>query len=290
MLTKQEPPFAPNWFEHPDGRMHYTDEGTGPPILFVHGTPTSSYLYRHTIEHLRSRYRCIAPDHLGYGLSEKPSPMSQVSVDYSPRAHSRRLGDLVDALELDRFTLVVHDFGGPIGLGSLFDEASGPRRIEKLDRLVLFNTWAWSNADRKDVQRLVRFLDGPIGRFLYYRLNASTRFLLPSVFFDKKRLTREAHRYYQSAFPTPASRRAPHEMGRHLIDPWIADLEEQLPLLRGHATLLLWGMHDPTFKPADLERWRQKLPDARVEELEAGHFPQEEAPQKVNDSLAAFLG
>ena len=286
MLTNYDPPITSHFFHHPDGALHYLDEGAGPALLFVHGTPTSSYLYREMVAALRGTHRCIALDHLGYGLSDKPTSMNAQSVDYSPRAHSKRLWDLVDHLDLEHFSMVVHDFGGPIGLGAVVPCAE---RLSRLDKLVIFNTWAWSNAERKDVQRLVRMLDGPIGRFLYYRLNFSTRVLLPSAFHDKKKLSKEARHYYRSAFPTPASRRAPHEMGRHLLDPWIAELENQLPRLRDYDTILLWGMHDPIFKPHDLDRWTRLLPNALVEKLDAGHFPQEEVPEAVNASLVRFL-
>ena len=283
MLTNTtSSPFPPNWFDHPDGKLHYVDQGAGPAVVFVHGTPTSSYLYRNMIRVLSSSHRCIAIDHLGFGLSDKPISIRSNGVDYSPKAHAERLGALIDELKLDSFSLVVHDFGGPIGLGSVLHSAE---RLERLDKLAIFNTWAWSNSERGDVKRLVKMLDGPIGRFLYYRLNFSTRVLLPSVFHDKEKLTKQARRYYQNAFPTRASRRAPHEMGRHLLDPWIGDLEPRLNALHDHDTLLLWGMHDPTFKRQDLTRWQELLPSAEVEELEAGHFPQEELPEQVNAAL-----
>ena len=91
--------------------MHYVDEGSGPPILFVHGTPTHSFEYRHLIAALSTRFRCIAPDHLGFGQSARPQ-----SFAYTPEAHARSCSEFVDALDLEDITLVVHDFGGPIGL------------------------------------------------------------------------------------------------------------------------------------------------------------------------------
>ena len=94
-----------------DGEMHYVDEGSGPPILFVHGTPTNSYEYRHLIAALSKRFRCIAPDHLGFGESSRPQ-----SFAYTPEAHARVLQEFVERLDLKDLTLVVHDFGGPIGL------------------------------------------------------------------------------------------------------------------------------------------------------------------------------
>ena len=93
------------------GELHYEDEGSGAVILFVHGTPTNSYEYRHLIAALSRRFRCIAPDHLGFGQSSRPP-----SFAYTPEAHAEVLKEFVEKLGLRDFTLVVHDFGGPIGL------------------------------------------------------------------------------------------------------------------------------------------------------------------------------
>src|SRR5688572_15338297 len=93
-----------------EGRMHVTEVGQGPPILLVHGTPTWSFEWRHVIRELSKTHRCIAPDHLGFGLSDRPA-----DAGYRPEDHARRLQRLVEVLGLERFTLVVHDYGGPIG-------------------------------------------------------------------------------------------------------------------------------------------------------------------------------
>src|SRR6187401_3454251 len=102
-----------------DGDVHCVDEGSGPPILFVHGTPTNSYEYRHVIAALSKRFRCIAPDHLGFGESSRPR-----SFAYTPEAHAAVLNEFVERFGLDDFTLVVHDFGGPIGLPLITDHPS----------------------------------------------------------------------------------------------------------------------------------------------------------------------
>lgn len=112
------------------GRMHYVDEGTGEPLLFVHGTPTWSFEWRHLILALAPTHRCIAVDHLGFGLSERPR-----SFPYTPAAHAQNLDEFVTRLDPEPFTLVVHDFGGPIGLPLCLRH---PRRVK---RLVLLNTW-----------------------------------------------------------------------------------------------------------------------------------------------------
>src|SRR5687768_5848628 len=102
-----------------DGEMHYEDQGSGPPILFVHGTPTNSYEYRHLIGAMSNRFRCIAPDHLGFGQSSRPAAFA-----YTPDAHAVVLKEFVERLDLRDITLVVHDFGGPIGLPLALEDNS----------------------------------------------------------------------------------------------------------------------------------------------------------------------
>src|SRR5690349_10562936 len=134
-LDRQAYPFTPRRLKLAAGTVSYLDEGRGDPLLFVHGTPTWSFEYRHLIRALAPRHRCIAPDHLGFGLSERPA-----DLPYTPEAHARVLAEFVDKLGLGRFTLVVHDFGGPIGLPLALDH---PERVRGL---VLLNTWMWSFA------------------------------------------------------------------------------------------------------------------------------------------------
>src|SRR5215218_7357697 len=126
-------PFASHFIESGYGRMHYVDEGNGSPVVFVHGTPSWSFLYRHLIARLSCRHRVIAIDNLGFGLSDKPA-----RAPYAPQDHAQRFETLLDALHVSGATLVVHDFGGPIGL------AAALVHPEMFSRLVLFNTWMWS--------------------------------------------------------------------------------------------------------------------------------------------------
>ena len=125
-------PFRSRHLSLSAGEMHYVDEGQGDAILLVHGTPTWSFEFRHLIAALSTRHRCVAPDHFGFGLSGRPRAFA-----YTPEAHAAALGEFVDRLGLDRFTLVVHDFGGPIGL-PLALRPQAPVR-----RLVILNAFAW---------------------------------------------------------------------------------------------------------------------------------------------------
>jgi pimeloyl-ACP methyl ester carboxylesterase len=273
--------FESRYVELPDGRMHYLDQGSGPAVVMVHGTPTSSFLYRKLIPPVAQTHRVIAVDHLGFGRSDKPA-----GADYRPAAHARRLEELVERLGLKNIVVVVHDFGGPIGLSYAIQHADNVRG------LVLFNTWMWSLAGTP-AERISRLFSGSIGRFLYTRLNFSPRVILKAAFADKRRLTKEAHRRYMDAFPTPAERVAPWILARELIGSteWYDGLWQRRDRIAGKPALVLWGMKDPAFKPDDLARWRQVLTNARVVEFAAaGHFVQEEAPEEAAARMLEFLG
>ena len=276
-------PFANRLADLPAGRLHYVDEGTGAPILFVHGTPTWSYEWRHLIAALRPRWRCVAPDLLGFGLSERPRAFA-----YTPEAHADVLAAFVARLRLKRFTLVVHDFGGPIGLPLCID------RPERVRRLVLLNTWLWPLDDDPDLRRKGRLAGSALGRLLYRRCNASLRLLMPHAYGDRRKLTPAIHRQYLAPFPTPDDReRVLWTLARALLGStaYYADLWRRRERLRGRPALVVWGMKDPAFPPHHLERWEQLFgTEARVVRLPtAGHWPHEEAPEAVRQALAAFL-
>lgn len=278
-------PFRAHYFETGEGRMHYLDEGEGAPVMLVHGTPTWSFLYRRLVLRLvASGYRVIAPDHLGFGLSDRAGGAPGVS--YRPQDHARRLAALVDALDLREITLVVHDFGGPIGLSFAIEQ---PARVAGL---VILNSWLWALDGDRRIAQGSRLATGPLGRFLYTRLNASPRWLIPAGFADRARLDPAAHRHYLAPFPTAASRLPLWVFARELLgsSAWYDGLWERRDLLRGRRMLLLWGMRDPAFGAAYLARWRGAFPDADVVELAtAGHFVQEEAGAEVAAQILEFL-
>lgn len=280
-VDESEYPFASHFFETGDGRMHYVDEGHGPPVVLIHGTPTWSFLYRHLIAGLSPAHRVIAPDHLGFGLSDKPA-----DAPYRPADHARRLAGLLDHLALGVSALVVHDFGGPIGLSYVVEHP------ERVSALVLFNTWMWSLATDRRVQRASRIAAGPLGRFLYRRLNFSPRMLIPMVMGDRRKLTRRAHEHYTRAFPSSAERVAPWVLARELAGSadWYDSLWRRRAALADKPALLLWGMRDPTFGEEVLARWQEALPLAKLESFaDAGHFVQEEVGASLVGRVASFL-
>ena len=274
-------PFAAHYFDSADGRMHYIDEGSGAPVVFVHGTPTWSFLYRHLIARLAPRHRVIAVDHLGFGLSDKPA-----NGPYEPEDHARRLTALLDSLGISGATFVVHDFGGPIGLRAALAQ---PDRVE---RLVLFNTWMWSIADDPAIARGARVAGSWAGRLLYRHLNVPVKALMPKVVGDRRVLTPEIVRHYAAPLASPDERMGAWGCARALLHagPWYDWLWSQRGRLREKPMLLLWGMKDPTFGVRYLERWRSEFPEAEVHTFTAsGHFVPEEAAPEVGPIVEQFF-
>lgn len=291
-LDRAAYPFRPRAFATPDGRMSYVDEGSGPPVVLVHGTPTWSFLWRGLIVRLAAAgYRVIAPDHLGFGLSDKPA-----GAPYAPEDHARRLRALLDALDPRGATLVVHDFGGPIGLAAALGRPGALDGPDGIAGLVLLNTWGWGLTGDRRLALLGRLGASAPGRLLCLRFNAEPRWLLPAVFADRRRLTPAAHRQYMAPFPDPESRAGPWALAQALLgaSPWYDRLWEGLQARRAELARvpaqLVWGMRDPVFGPAYLARWRGLLPHARVAEVaDSGHFVQEEAPDEVAARVLELL-
>ena len=263
-------------------RMHYVDQGNGPPILFVHGTPSWSFEWRHLIRGLAHDYRCVAPDLVGFGLSSRPR-----DFPYTPAAHAAALAAFVEQLGLEDLTLVVHDFGGPIGLPLALAERSRVRRV------VMLNTWMWSFAGDREMERAARIAGGGLGKFLYRWANLSLRAIMPSAYADRKKLTPTIHAQYLAPFPDRWSRGAVLWPLAHALlgsSRWYDDFWRRRDRLTRLPVLIVWGTKDSAFRPHLLERWREALPGATVVELPVGHWPQEEAPDTVLEAVRSFLG
>ncbi|HMQ34985.1 MAG TPA: alpha/beta fold hydrolase, partial [Chloroflexaceae bacterium] len=194
-LDRAAYPFGHHTLAVDGGQLHYVDEGGGEPILFVHGSSAWSFLYRNLIRELRADYRCVAPDHIGFGLSAKPAGWG-----YSFADHGRNLAALIDHLGLQRVTLVVHDVGGPIGLGYALDHP------ERVARLLILNTFCWPlrGAFALAPAPVAALLRGPVGRLLIARFNAELRALIPLVYGDRAKLTPAVYRQYLAPLARPA--------------------------------------------------------------------------------------
>jgi haloalkane dehalogenase len=279
-------PFEGCWHRLESGEsIHYLDEGPAGggagTLVFSHGTPTWSFDWRHLIAAFRGTHRCVAIDHLGFGLSERPW-----GADYTPEGHAQRFRAWMEALDLKDVTLVVHDFGGPIALPMALE---GPGRVS---RLVVLNSWMWSFEGDRHIERGSRLLTSRLGRWMYRSLNASLRIITPSAYADRKKLTERIHAQLLAPFTGIDSReRVLWALARSLLgsSAFYADLWERRAALADLPALIVWGTKDPAFLHSYLARWREALPRAEVVELPVGHWPQEEAPAEVERALRGFL-
>jgi len=278
-LDRSAWPYPPRQATLGDGRVHYVDEGLGLPVVLVHGTPTWSFEWRDVIAGLRDRVRVLALDHLGFGLSDRPS-----GAGYRPEDHARRFHEWIDAmLPADRLHLVVHDFGGPIALDWALDHP------ERLLSVTVLNSWMWSFEDDASMRRKARLAGGALGRFLYRRFNASQRLIMPSAYGDPRKLTPAIHGQYLPLFPDPDSReRVLFALAQSLLgsSAFFDSLWQRRARLTGIPVNLVWGMKDSAFPAYMLERWQQSFPKATTVAIpSARHWPHEEDPAAVVEAL-----
>jgi haloalkane dehalogenase len=271
-------PFESHHAEVDGASVHYVDEGSGSPLLLLHGNPTWSFLYRDIIEGLRGRYRCIAPDHPGFGLS-RAAP----GYGYTPAEHARVLEQLVLQLDLSGITMMVQDWGGPIG----FSVAT--RYPERFAAFVVGNTWAWPKSD-PGTQVFSRLLGGPIGGYLILQRNFFVENIVPRNV-KRKKLSAEVMAAYRGPFPTPQSRRPLHVLPREILAsrPFLAEIERSLAKLSDRPALLVWPTKDLAFRGQERKRWEQVFPDHQTVMLEgAGHYIQEDAADEIISAIEAW--
>jgi haloalkane dehalogenase len=273
-------PFEPHYYDDQDGlRMHHVDEGEGDPVLCLHGEPTWSYLYRKMIPGLSRVARVVAPDYFGFGRSDKPTGRDWYSFD----RHYGSILALVERLGLRGLTVVVQDWGGPIGMRLAVEQP------ERVARLVILNTGVGGGRAPNDVwlrfREVVRAAGGEFqpGRLIR---RACVR-----------GLSDEAMAGYDAPFPTPESKAGPLMFPEQV--PTEPEHPNTAPLLAIRETLKAWekptlvlfGEADPIFPPPVAERIAELIPGALPAETipNAGHFVQEDAGEEVAARIVRFL-
>lgn len=269
-------PFTSRWFDSSRGRVHYIDEGTGPVIVFFHGNPTWSFLYRNIIAGLRDRFRCIAPDYLGFGLSERPSGFT-----YRIDEHVSVMGELVDHLELDRYLSMGQDWGGPISM------AVGTDRADRVRGVVLGNTWFWPTSELSTKVFSV-VMGSPPMQWAITKRNFFVERMIPAG--TSTSLDDAVMEHYRGVQPTPQDRAGVARMPKEILAarPLLERLSRDVPTkLESKPALFVWGMKDFAFRPGpNLPRMREAFPDHVVVELaEANHFMQEDAPGQIAEAI-----
>ncbi len=282
-------PFTGRYLDLDGPRLHYLDEGTGPVVVMVHGNPSWSFYYRNLVLALRDRYRCIVPDHVGCGLSDKPG---DEVYDYTLE---RRVADLERLLDTvapsGPVTLVVHDWGGMIGM------AWASRHPERVARLVVLNTAAFPLPAAKPLPLALRICrDTRLGALLVRGANA---FSLAASFVGCKRhpMPGELRRAYRLPYDSWKNRIAtlrfvqdiplsPSDRAYSLVESVAAGLGR----FRTIPMLVLWGELDFVFDRHFLTEWERRFPEAEVRRFaDAGHYILEDAAEEVVPLIAAFL-
>jgi haloalkane dehalogenase len=261
--------------------MSYIDEGRGRPIVFVHGAPTWSYMWRHLIRGLAPWHRCIAPDHLGFGLSEK-----RPEYDYRLETQAERFERLMLGLNLRDITLVVHDSGGPIGLSFA---QNYPGRVREL---VLFNTYMWPLRENRTAMRLATLVGHPLNRFYFRALNATPGFIMPGLFADRHRIPKPTQMQYLEPFRGFDDREGLYGMiqGLKSAESWLRVLWDRREAISQKRTLILWGQKDPMFTRSYLERWQEAMEYSETVEFPwVGRFVPEEAARTAVDEIRWFI-
>ena len=282
-------PFEGRYLDRDGLRLHYLDEGSGAPVVMVHGNPSWSIYYRKLVAALRDNYRCIVPDHMGCGLSDKPGD------DRYTYTLQSRVDDL-DALLAHtvpegRLTLVVHDWGGMIGL------ACALRRPERVARLVVFNTAAFGLPPGKALPRRLSILRNltTLATPLVRGFNAFS--YLATHMACVTRLPADVSRAYRAPYDSWANRIAtlrfvqdiplkPDDRSYALVR-WV---EDRLHHLRHVPMLICWGERDFVFDMDFLTGWRTRFPDAVVHTFPAaGHYVLEDAGDQICPLVHTFL-
>lgn len=282
------PRYAAHGFARPAGVMRYVDTGAGPEVVLVHGNPTWSFHFRALIGLLAADHRVVAPDHLGMGRSDTPSP----GYAYDLAARVEDFGALLDHLRVGvarPATLVVHDWGGAVAL------SWAVRNPERVGRLVLLNTAAFPPLDDRLPLPLRLARTPVVGDLLVGGANA---FVHGALRFGMRRGRLPAHirRAYLWPYRTWGRREAVLRFVRDIpVRPgdrsWdlLARTGERLDRLAGVPALIVWGLRDPVLTPAYLARWRRLLPGAQVHAIpDAGHLVLEDAAEAV-PLIAEFL-
>ncbi len=277
-------PWEPHFLELPEGALHYIDEGPreAEPVLCVHGNPTWCFYWRGVVSALHARRRVLAPDHLGCGLSDKPS-----GARYDLAAHVERLERFVLALDLSRITLVVHDWGGAIGMGV------AARHPERIARVVITNTAAFP-AGRMP-WRIALARTPVLGQIAVQGFNAFARAATRMAV--ETPLKAEVRAAYLAPYASVSERLAIWRFVRDIpmspAHPSYATLQaigSSLQRFAGTPALILWGERDWCFTPRFRVIWQERWPHAEVHRFdEAGHWLCEDASESVVRALADWL-
>jgi cis-3-alkyl-4-acyloxetan-2-one decarboxylase len=282
-------PFASHFMRIKGLDYHYLDEGSGEPLVMLHGNPTWSFYYRSLVKGLSPKYRCLVPDHIGCGLSEKPD---ESRYDFRLSSRVEDLAIFLDRLKVKQdITLILHDWGGMIGM------AYAVKHPERIKRLVILNTAAFFLPNNKQlpvrlkIARNLTFIAKPA--ILNFNLFAIAALYMAS----KHGLDKETKKALIAPYSSPNNRLAilkfvqdipliPSDLSYSVV----SNTEKKLFRLKDKPMLICWGMKDFVFDKDFLLQWRRRFPDAKVYQFsQAGHYILEDIPEYILNHVNQFL-
>jgi haloalkane dehalogenase len=281
-------PFDGAYFDRNELKLHYLDEGEGDPVVMVHGNPSWSIYYRNLVGALKGTYRCIVPDHIGCGMSDKPG---DDKYDYTL---GERVADLTALLEhlgvTKKITLVVHDWGGMIGM------LYAVRHPERIKQIVVLNTSAFHLPTSKRFPLPLWLCRTPVGAFLIRGFNAFSG-IAARVCCTRNPMTAELKKAYCAPYDSWANRIAtlrfvqdiplrPSDRTYNLV----SEVEENVGTFSNVPMLICWGLTDFVFDKHFLAKWQEAFPNAEVHAFEdAGHYILEDAADEVIPLIESFM-
>ncbi|MDR9502531.1 MAG: alpha/beta fold hydrolase [Desulfurivibrionaceae bacterium] len=275
-------PFTPKGMEINGRRLSYLDQGQGPVLVMLHGNPSWSYLYRNLVLRLQDRFRIIVPDHMGCGLSDKPQEYA-----YTLRTHIDNLTILLERLGIETCTLVVHDWGGAIGMGWAVDH------VPQVEKICVFNTAAFLSSR---IPRRIALCRIPLlGKIIVQGLNG---FAWPATWMAvTRKMTKEVAAGFLYPYDSWAHRIATHAFVRdiplkktHRSWQELARIDERLALLAAKPMLICWGGRDFCFNDHFYQEWQRRFPGAESHYFpEAGHYILEDAFAQVAPLVEDFF-
>jgi len=278
-------PFDSHFFNLSPYKYHYIDEGEGEVLLFLHGNPTWSFYYRNLIQSFQNKYRCIAPDHIGCGFSDKPQ-----DYNYTLSTHIDNLEQLVDSLGLKDITLVMHDWGGSIGMGLAV------RQPKLIKRIVLFNTAAFLSLN---IPFRIELCRKPVIGLLAIRcFNMFVRGVLRFGIKHKNVLTEQVRAGYLLPYNTFKNRIGNLRFVQDIpmnssVQSYsvLENIEKNLKQFSELPILIIWGGKDFCFNSKFLDKWREIFPTAEIHLIDsAGHLVVEDSAKEVIERMRFFLG
>lgn len=285
---KEEYPFESHYFTQPSGfKQHYVDEGSGTPFLMVHGNPSWSFLYRDMIKAFRDSYRCIAPDHIGCGLSDKPT---YGNYPFTLKERIDDLERLIDSLNLtEPINIAVHDWGGAIGMGYAV------RHPDRINKIVILNTAAFGlPSDSPFPAAIWAFRFTGIGPFLNYYFNAFS--FIASHTCSVKGMSKKIRHGFRAPYDSAANRTATTEF---VLDipvyegdrSWneLKKLENGLPILQSKPMIVCYGRRDFCFNRYFYNEWQRRFPNAEYHTFNAGHYTLEDAGDEIFPLVKEFF-